>query len=533
MLKVFLGFVVSVVVLLSSAYVPQTMSRAYAASAHVLITQIQAGGVGAATQEFIVLYNNSNEDVDISGWCLTNKSGAMIVCFGPPGIRQETYLPAHKHAVIVSTALGMSLPAEVVTMTYVPTSQSNGSITGSSDTISLIDHLGTVVDQQTWTTPISAGMQYERHSAGSPPVYVDADNTLDWSVTLPGILPVDETVIDTTIIDVCPNIDAIQPILPVGLEFSSTGECIDRVITQLNMSEILPNPAGSDDGQEFIEIFNPNDFAVSLEGYKLYVGPNYGSTYAFPEGATVQPNGYIGFTNKDIPFTLLNSSSRVGLALGDNGAVISEASVYTDPKDGQSWAIINDEWQYTNRPTPGQPNLVNDESISEVVPDVSLQVCAANQYRNPDTNRCRLIGVSTDTVTPCKDSQYRSEATNRCRTIVADTKTVVACSDGEERNVDTNRCRKIAVATASSACKEGQERNSDTNRCRTVTKMPKADYGVLGAETKSGGSWYVWAAVGGVLLLALGYAVWEWHDEMGKFFRRHYRQVMRFARLRK
>lgn len=51
MLKVYPGFVVSVVVHLSSACVPHVTPLAHATSARVLITQIQAGGVGVATKE--------------------------------------------------------------------------------------------------------------------------------------------------------------------------------------------------------------------------------------------------------------------------------------------------------------------------------------------------------------------------------------------------------------------------------------------------------------------------------------------------
>jgi len=143
MLKVFLGFVVSVVVLLASAYVPSVGHRAYATSATVLITEIQAGATGAATKEFIVIYNNSPDEVDISGWCLTNKSNVTIVCFAAPSAGQALYLPGYKHAVAASTALSSTLLPGTVTSAYIPTSQSSGSITGSSDTISLIDHTGT------------------------------------------------------------------------------------------------------------------------------------------------------------------------------------------------------------------------------------------------------------------------------------------------------------------------------------------------------------------------------------------------------
>jgi hypothetical protein len=535
MLKVFLGFVVSVVVLLASVYVPQVGPRAYAASANVLITQIQAGGVGAATQEFIVLYNNSSEEVDISGWCMTNKSGVVIACFSPPGTARETYLPAYGHAVIASSSFAITLPVGRVSLTYVPSSQSSGSITGSNDTISLIDTLGTVIDRQTWTSSISAGMQFERRGSGSPYVYKDTDNSTDWSITLPGVLPADETDIDTTVIDMCPNLDDVQSSVPVGDEFDSTGNCVAKTITQLNVSEILPNAAGSDTGQEFIEVFNPNDFEVLFANYKLYVGLNYENEYYFPNGSVIKPNGYVSFTNADIPFTLSNTSGRVGLALADDGVVISETPTYANPKDGQSWADINDEWFYTNQPTPGMVNLPMDDTIEGLddVSDSVLQPCAINQYRSPETNRCRLIATTAGTITPCKDGQYRSEQTNRCRNIANDANTVVSCDEGEERNAETNRCRKVTKTDVPAPCKEGQERNLDTNRCRTITKMPSADYGVLGAETKNEGNWYVWAAVGGVLVLALGYAIWEWHDEIGKFFHKYSGRILRFARFRK
>ena len=114
-----------------------------------------------------------------------------------------------------------------------------------------------------------------------------------------------------------------------------------------------------------------------------------------------------------------------------------------------------------------------------------------------------------------------------------DDKTVTLCKADEERNPDTNRCRKIATSSVPAPCKEGQERNPDTNRCRTITKMPNADYAVLGAETKNSGNWYAVAAISGVMILALGYAIWEWHDEIGKFFKKRFKFIARFARIRK
>jgi hypothetical protein len=534
MLKVFLGFVVSVVVLLSSAYVPQGIPKAYAASTSVLITQIQAGGVGAPTKEFIVIYNNSPNEVDISGWCLTNKNNVMIVCFGTSTDGQSVYVPGYKHAVAASTTLTSALPPGTVTSAYAPISQSSGSITSSNDIISLIDHSGMQVDQQSWKTTISAGMQFQRRRITNiPEIYQDTNTAEDWSIGTTGELPANETTLDMTTTDMCPNVEGVQILLPVGKVINKEGDCVDLAIVHLNITELLPNAIGSDKGQEFIEFHNPNNQALLLSNYTLHVGPNYDDSYNFPDGAVIQPQSYLSFSNKDILFTLLNSSSNVRIAL-KNGTVVSEdVPAYVDPKDGESWALINNLWQYTNQPTPGAINLPMGNAHSVIQEIVTLQTCAANQYNNPETNRCRTVTTEGSLPTPCKDTQYRSQETSRCRNSVIDQKTVTSCSVGEERNPDSQRCRKIVVASQPTACKEGQERNPDTNRCRTMTKMPTADYGVLGTETKSGGNWYVWLAVGGVLLLALGYAVWEWHDEIGKFLRKCSSRILRFARIRK
>jgi len=527
MLKAFLGFLVSVVVLLSSAYVPP----AYAASAAIIMTHIQAGGAGAATQEFVGIYNNSNQEVDITNWCLTNKANIVFACFSTDP-NQIRFLPAHAYAVAASSSLVTALPSVRFTTVYNPLSQSSGSMIGGGDTISLVDQTGLLIDQHAWTTSLAGGTQLARHKQPSlPVVYDDSDLTADWSVASPSYIPEDETVLETTIIDLCVNIDGDQSTVPEGLVRDVDGVCQERVITQLDLSELLPNAIGSDEGNEFIELFNPNAHPVDLAAYRLWVGADFDIAYAFPEGSIIGAQSHLSFSNAAIAFSLLNSSSRVRLAT-DDGAIVSETPAYLDPKDGASWALIGGMWQYTKLPTPGMENALSGlEVLVEIVS--APTPCAANQYRNPETGRCRLLSTSGSTPTPCKDGQYRSEETNRCRTIAADAKTVTACDEDQERNPETGRCRKITSTATPAACKEGQARNPDTNRCRTVTKMPSADYAVLGAKTEDSGAWYAWIAVGGILLLAIGYAIWEWHSEIGKFTASLLGRVPLFARLRK
>jgi hypothetical protein len=450
---------------------------ARAASSTILITQIQAGGVGAATQEFIVLYNNSSEDVDVTGWCLTNKNNIPVACFDGV-IGQTTHLPAYANAVLVSTTYAESIPTLEPTLVYTPISQSSGSITGSADTISLLDQSGLVIDSHSWVSSLVAGTHYERFGAGDPIIHVDTDTISDWLVKPAVTLPSDGAIIETTV--------------------------IERVILSLIISELLPNAAGADEGKEFIELYNPNETSVVLDDYWLYVGLEGDDRYTFPPGSTIEPGAYKVFSNTEIDFSLLNSSSRVAVTL-KGGTPISETPLFIDPPDDQSWALINEVWSYTNNPTPGSANIASTEIISDATAvQVFLKPCAANQYRSLETNRCRLIPVA-NSVTACKDGQYRSEETNRCRNIASDVTVPAPCAEGEVRNADTNRCRKIA-------------------------NIEKAEYGVLGAQTKSDGSWYGIAAIAGIVLAALSYAIWEWHREIARFFMGARSRIRQFVR---
>lgn len=177
-----------------------------------------------------------------------------------------------------------------------------------------------------------------------------------------------------------------------GREVSAEGVCEARVITWLNLTEILPNAVGVDDGNEFIELYSPNDKGVDLSEYKLFVEPELNGTYDFPIGSVIYPHAYASFSNSEIRFSLLNLSSRVLLALQD-GFVISEVDAYQDPKDGMSRAYIEGSWQYASYPTPGYENIAKLMSASGSIISLGSGVapCVANQYRNPETNRCRAI----------------------------------------------------------------------------------------------------------------------------------------------
>ena len=324
-------------------------------------------------------------------------------------------------------------------------------------------------------------------------------------------------------LDVCPNMDGFQLTVPAGNRIDGN-ICRENVgIKKIKITELLANSVGSDTGNEFIELYNSDSAQVHLYDYSLYIGKNAEKQISLPD-VILQPNMYIAFSDTDLGFTLLNTTTRLELHYFD-GTLVDEIIAYQDRSDEIAWALIDGVWQYTNNPTPA---LANQASIEEVLGETTekesaLVSCPAGKYRNPLTNRCRNIEADASVLAACDADEYRSPDTNRCRKITLAGTALTPCDEGYERNSETNRCRKTSTASTLAACQQGYERNPETNRCKKA--MQDTAHSSLKesiAKNDTGGislhSPYLVAATAGVG--AVGYGVYEWRTELGLVLRR-------------
>ena len=489
MLKKCYTLFLGLMVIAGSACVTPT----HASSAFIVITNIRAGGQNSATEEGIVIYNNSSVEVDITNWCFTNKSSIKFACITPEN-QGKIFLPGYSYGTIVSLEAQINPDTAFYTSLYQQTNRTSGAIIASSDTISLLDTNGEMVDSYTWSSGIGATQQWSRmKSPSAADVYVDTNSASDWQKTTYDSFPVSQTDYRATEQPPGGPDEPTEPTEPVD-PASPPAKLFPAIIT-----ELLPNAVGSDTGNEYIEIFNPNaEEGISLKGYTLSIGPSLEKVLILGEYSLL-PGEYKIFTNAELGYTLLNTSSKVMLKT-NTGVISTEVPAYTSPPEGESWAHINGVWQYTNQPTPAAENRissVDDDDSNPVKTALTIvpKPCAANQYRSTETNRCRLIAATQAAVqTPCKV--------------------------GQQRNLETNRCRNNTTSSTSTECKEGQEKNPETNRCRTIKQLAPAGFGVKGATEKQGDvGWYVLVAIVGIALLVVGYAAWEWRVELKQLFK--------------
>ncbi len=574
----------------------------FATSSNIVISQVKVGN--STTSRLVELFNNSENVVDITNWCLYYSSPNNTSPYTNLGCYNSATSSIHE--LINPKSFTLVASAQTGSLTDIVLTAGLGS--GTSGHVYLTDNLGKEIDRVGWGAAVNPESRpvlldqtkvIERKKGIISNSYIDTDNneedfvsssmrdvyqigaiyeSVDSCSNIEGIqeivpsnyvinengtcnpLPVDvcsnldglQSVLPKGYLlnndnecksDICKNIDGLQEILPVGMDVDSNGSCVihDECsnlagiqsaippgyklgssnncvldLLPLKITELLPNAVGSDYGGEFIEIYNPNNNNISLADYVLYIGTS-GVKYNFPAGSDVQSGQYHAFSNSDIKFTLVNTASKVLLKSADN-YLIDETKEYVNPKDGETWAYIDGGWRYTNRPTPGSKNLTSIFFASTTIKSTSnLVPCAANQYRNPVTNRCKLISSTTSNLVPCKEGQYRSEETNRCRNILSASASLVPCKEGQERNPETNRCRAIGSVLGASTlkpCKKGQERNPETNRCRNiVSAIPKVKYAPEQTSESSNIS-IVWWSLAGVGLAAVGYGVWEWRQEI-------------------
>jgi len=539
------------------------------ASSGIVISQVQTRSLrgGGVSEELVEIYNNSDIDINITNWSLDYGSSdnttatKQLAHFMPAssGVGNYTFIPGRKSVLLVSKTFAEQYPDFGYDFIF-----SDG-LVDTSRWISIVDGDKKLVDTVEWGTSVLPFIAEGKQAALSPtstqliqrkllvPGYLqDTDNNFnDFELALPRTLYSYGSIYDVRdlclnlvdiqeflpggytsdglgicsipVPDVCTNLSNIQAEVPKGYKLVNGDSCVLDLLP-LKITELLPNKAGSDDGNEFIEIYNPNASDVDLTNYVFYIGSSSVNFYHFPSGSHIGPGQYVAFSNSDIKFTLPNTTSNVRLKSADNYP-IDETPVYVDPKDDMAWALIDNIWQYTDQITPGSANLLSfiEPEVENIIMS-NLQPCAANQYRNLETNRCRLILTSNSVLAACKDGQYRSEETNRCRNIANDISSLMPCAEGQERNPATNRCRSTSLASSASngeltPCKEGQERNPDTNRCRNIAVMTQAEYQPeqTNESTNNNTLWWSLAGVGAV---AISYGIWEWRQEISKFFRK-------------
>ena len=294
--------------------------------------------------------------------------------------------------------------------------------------------------------------------------------------------------------------------------------------------EVLANPRNCSPNEndtachEYVKFYNGTSAPISFDGTRLRIGyqsQSISSSNTVILGGVVAPGEYAVFDTAESgePLSISNSGGYIWLEdtygiVSYPSTIVAYADASTDSHKGQAWTNFDGVWQWAI-PNPGGINTPLPAEVGNS-DALNLAPCRADQYRNPETNRCKAI-ETLSTPAACDTGEYRNPETGRCKKITSSSgSSLQPCDEGQYRNPETNRCKAIASQTASLApCQAGWERNPDTNRCRKAQNgaLPISDFAPQPYEqTKTSGlGWLAFASVGtGVI----GYGIWEWRSEI-------------------
>jgi hypothetical protein len=298
----------------------------------------------------------------------------------------------------------------------------------------------------------------------------------------------------------------------------------------LRLNEVAANVSSED---QFIELHNPTSHSVQLAGCALQTNRSASATFVFDD-EWLPSGSQIAVYVKDTELTLTKTTSGTVYLLSSDLKTEIDSVAYEDLAGESSYSLVGETWISSYAFTPNATNVwAQYPECSEgyarnletgncnklVQAQAALDDCGPGKYRSPDTNRCRSLEALATALTPCDTGQYRNPETNRCRSLVSTASVLTPCGPGQERNPETNRCRSVTTDTDLQPCAANQERNPETNRCRNVSSAMIADFPIE-AVAQGGQATLGWWAFGGVGLLALGYAGWEWRHEVLAMIRR-------------
>ncbi len=154
------------------------------------------------------------------------------------------------------------------------------------------------------------------------------------------------------------------------------------------INEILPSPEGQDEKEEWIEIFNQNDFSTDLSFWQITDAIGQTKTYTFPVNTTIKAKGFLVFSRPTTKITLNNSQD--GLSLIQPNENIIDSVNYEKALQGQSYSRMENSWAWSTVLTPGGDNMVSlptsqDKSEQEAEEQIETRQMAAISQQMPKT----------------------------------------------------------------------------------------------------------------------------------------------------
>jgi len=310
------------------------LPRAVFAFSSPVINEIAWMGTNSSySNEWIELFNNSSSSINLSGWTLSSEDKKINI-FLVGEIQAYGFFLLER----TDDSSVLNITADQI---Y------TGSLSNNGENLILLNKQGYKADEinclQGWPTGDNSTKQTMERTVSS---LETKDAEWQTSETSEGSPKKPNSLFSITKEEELPNQKEAEVFL-------------QKVYSKkVFLNEFLPSPEGPDNKNEWIELFNQNDFAVDLSGWKLSDIVGTTKIYSFPDQTTIQANGFLVFQRTETNITLNNSGDVVNLLLPNN--TILESVSYEKAEREESYAKNTfGAWEWSQNPSPGEINTLN------------------------------------------------------------------------------------------------------------------------------------------------------------------------------
>lgn len=269
--------------------------------------------------EWVELYNNSEEFVDLNDWLIIDGSGKKTELTG--------FIYSHQFKIIENP---------------------KGGLNNLGDTIILMSPNSNIIDQVSYGNFNDSNVFDNTLKSNNPDSVARLVDGVDTDIDY------NDFRITNSPTKGLPNkINILNDLIAEKTEDPQIN-LLDNY-PQIVISELLPNPIGPDMNDEFIELYNPNDELVNLNNWLLDDEDGGSRPYKIVD-LIIEPHEYLALFRSDTKLALNNNEDRVRL-INPLGDIVSEID-YKNIKEGLAYASVNNQWQLTTNPTPGEENEI-------------------------------------------------------------------------------------------------------------------------------------------------------------------------------
>ena len=159
------------------------------------------------------------------------------------------------------------------------------------------------------------------------------------------------------------------------------------------INEIMANPAGSDNHDEFVELYNRDSMEVDLSGWQLTdaTDKKYAISSEDYQSTVIKPYGYFVVYRDQSGIALNNGGDKVKLYQPDD-ILLAEVEYIDSAEEGFSYSKNGGQFVWTSTPTPGAGNIISQpaQPISCPSPTVIYIEKAADEVNETEVEESKI-----------------------------------------------------------------------------------------------------------------------------------------------